>query len=1065
MSGSAKIETYTDAKLPDLNPYEMFPPSFHELLDIPIHVYRNGTTYNPHDKYKHTKFNPVITKGYANTNVNGNAKISKNKVVNRMKPKRVINRIKPSGLNPVDYFESKKISENDNTDETINVKLHPSTKPSLQFNKQTIKEKKISGSRDSNDGILDKESETFSFQDRRKTKLRPIRPSLRFRSTSPPTVTRNYYTTESSEVKKPMTTTSLPVPAPETSDNFDSSYISEDHMSPPVSSIHTTFESSGRERPTQKFDKDHVSFTVSDIRNTFEDTEREKPLEQLENDHMSHPMSNIRTSFESTKRERPIQQFNEDYETSPELNIHTTYENSERERPVEQFEPLPVDEPEEMPEDLNPTLRFDINEKDERRKNNFVPSHFEGSRTESNDYESEHEPSQNFKFPDKDNFLKFDIKDKIRKQIPVTDKEKDVYPFIEESRFEEKPNFFEQSFKEPKLQKKKPSKFNFKPSVLNQYPIESTFTQFSNKKTDPEKIILPTTFRPLHSFSMGREASISTTFKPPSNVFLNEPSIERGSSFKPPQEIQENLYDSSVFNGNLPFTNSHSIIKPFRRYTIQSSSQERREPQLERGVPVYISSPIRNSVQLIQREFERFSQHPGLSADLRPPPTQEHQEKSFNDRLSYDFNPSARIYSEFDNDRERNSNNNNKPSFFEKLGFFRAKPKQVNRNGLSPSKSSVFEPIEKKPHTIEYVLSNGPAPVNAKKVVVVGPFKEPPIGAPVFLPESENQRDGSEGLFQVPAPALNSVRKAKANEDKLYQEITEFHEPRYFRFGNNNIFDKNESRDIVVQSQFEVGDQSQIDANSYRQGSVSSVNRFSSSGFSNEPKRAPNFHNNNLQESKPVVRSGIQVRNRNYNQFDEVSEEDKNRLIAAKFQIPRISSIRRSGLQRHIIPIPVPLMTSSGEQILGFQNIQVPNSPVVKKTGRLLDTDLYNNIEISHSESKKNSGPLTKQKLEGKSKGEKTNAKASPSTVIKTAHEAGAFDKIINVGPPQSYREPSVSDITFGGWHAVGDSPVKSYVKESSPFVFIKTFEDQIDNENNPEEIVITEIVEVEDEE
>ncbi|CAL4066430.1 unnamed protein product, partial [Meganyctiphanes norvegica] len=55
----------------EINPFSLFPPQFHELLNIPLHVYKNGSTYNPHSNHKNGPRVPVIHQGYANTNVHG----------------------------------------------------------------------------------------------------------------------------------------------------------------------------------------------------------------------------------------------------------------------------------------------------------------------------------------------------------------------------------------------------------------------------------------------------------------------------------------------------------------------------------------------------------------------------------------------------------------------------------------------------------------------------------------------------------------------------------------------------------------------------------------------------------------------------------------------------------------------------------------------------------------------------------------------------------------------------------------------------------------------------------
>ena len=57
----------------EINPFKLLPPQFHALLNIPIHDYGNGTTYNPYDKFlvPHKNKFPLVSTGYANTKYQG----------------------------------------------------------------------------------------------------------------------------------------------------------------------------------------------------------------------------------------------------------------------------------------------------------------------------------------------------------------------------------------------------------------------------------------------------------------------------------------------------------------------------------------------------------------------------------------------------------------------------------------------------------------------------------------------------------------------------------------------------------------------------------------------------------------------------------------------------------------------------------------------------------------------------------------------------------------------------------------------------------------------------------
>nr|XP_027223075.1 extensin-like [Penaeus vannamei] len=74
-AASGSVSSPSQATDNDLNAYSLFPPQFHELLAIPLHVYKNGSTYNPHGRPHHVPLRPFISKGYANTKIQGGSKV------------------------------------------------------------------------------------------------------------------------------------------------------------------------------------------------------------------------------------------------------------------------------------------------------------------------------------------------------------------------------------------------------------------------------------------------------------------------------------------------------------------------------------------------------------------------------------------------------------------------------------------------------------------------------------------------------------------------------------------------------------------------------------------------------------------------------------------------------------------------------------------------------------------------------------------------------------------------------------------------------------------------------
>nr|XP_045603787.1 nascent polypeptide-associated complex subunit alpha, muscle-specific form-like [Procambarus clarkii] len=65
-TGSAFVPTREN----EVSPFALFPPQFHDLLEIPLHTYSNGSSFSPHHRYR--PVGPLISKGYASTKIQGN---------------------------------------------------------------------------------------------------------------------------------------------------------------------------------------------------------------------------------------------------------------------------------------------------------------------------------------------------------------------------------------------------------------------------------------------------------------------------------------------------------------------------------------------------------------------------------------------------------------------------------------------------------------------------------------------------------------------------------------------------------------------------------------------------------------------------------------------------------------------------------------------------------------------------------------------------------------------------------------------------------------------------------
>merc|ERR1711970_885466 len=55
--------TSSQKKNQNLNPFSLFPPEFHPLLKIPVHIYENGSSYSKYDQYKFPQYRPTTEAG------------------------------------------------------------------------------------------------------------------------------------------------------------------------------------------------------------------------------------------------------------------------------------------------------------------------------------------------------------------------------------------------------------------------------------------------------------------------------------------------------------------------------------------------------------------------------------------------------------------------------------------------------------------------------------------------------------------------------------------------------------------------------------------------------------------------------------------------------------------------------------------------------------------------------------------------------------------------------------------------------------------------------------------
>ncbi|XP_046634848.1 proline-rich protein 36-like [Daphnia pulicaria] len=156
-----------DTRVPEtneINPFELLPPQFHDLLNIPIHDYGNGTTYNPYDKFKLPPKNkyPLVSTGYANTKYQGSPSSTTAKPTKpATQPVKYVTERLPSSY---DYdYEGEEFA-------SVKTTRRPSSKPKLSTTTTTpIRTSTVDNMRD---GQYD------PYSNRPTTKKQRVRPSI-----------------------------------------------------------------------------------------------------------------------------------------------------------------------------------------------------------------------------------------------------------------------------------------------------------------------------------------------------------------------------------------------------------------------------------------------------------------------------------------------------------------------------------------------------------------------------------------------------------------------------------------------------------------------------------------------------------------------------------------------------------------------------------------------------------------------------------------------------------------------------------------------------------------------
>ena len=543
--------------------------------------------------------------------------------------------------------------------------------------------------------------------------------------------------------------------------------------------------------------------------------------------------------------------------------------------------------------------------------------------------------------------------------------------------------FGDEKVKEPKKPSFTTIRPPFRPSKID--PFADSFNSYFPTTYKPDFFSFNNQFHTIKSNNFGEYPQYEAA--PDEVIYQNQrtlfPVSPRENIFHTVEEPDWSKHSTSPFTRH-PFVDKQTFqkINPFTRASAGSEFYDTNiDEQGYLDVPFYYYQDelIPYSQKTTQKSYlETFLQPP---PQIAPPQIDRHSHEP-----QYGF--------------ARSNSHSRLPSILSHFGFF-PKSRQVNRRSgtSSPNINSILNDNVKQNNEKGYLLTQGPLPNNAQRVHVFGPFKNPPIGAPIVRPH-QSPVIGDSVFPTEPSTILippSQFDLPPSNSPALKDESR----PPSFK---------------VIHLPKESGG---IETNEI----VSTI--LSPGEFTSDLKESfPIKRSSDIKESKGINAAHM------HNKLSQVTEHDKQRIIAAKFHFPKVDAVRRSGYQRHVIPVPVPLLTSSGNQVSKFHTVVLPPFPHHQQQ-LPYQRQSHRRKDSVHPYNKPLLNPTIKNPVET------PNVKAiaqSTNKNIKFSEQIIPQPRFLSVEEPQSYQEPRVTGLTYGGWKVVDRSgsrntPIANHVK------------------------------------
>ncbi|XP_068219529.1 mucin-2-like [Palaemon carinicauda] len=1002
-SGSRVDPSLSQPESNEINPFSLFPPQFHELLEIPLHTYANGSSYSPHNRQDSFLVGPFISKGYANTKIQGGQKVrppsGQDTPQVAYKPKPVFGDRSQLPVNPV---------RNTSPETPISTTSRPITTTREETTTRATTTRKETTRTTVNPTTSQVTADTEPPRQKiyvSPPSRSPTRPIITRRPTTPYTKP-SFVPSQSSTINdQDFISPSENVYHPETSHStlynhetiiheddpseVDTQPTIPDNLPPlrytrrPTAEI-TTPRYSTTPRPTSlpTISRPTTTANPSYVSEISEATERPTLSPSLKRNPYGTriPPSTLSTnptvdilSPVPVEIEQPNPQ--KEQKSTPQPHTTSPTQSGPKEK-VEVFRPSKTDPY------LQPRFPTTIHPPSHPANGHeyFSRDHPEVLPPVVNTYEVSTRPSQQSEVagrPVNINIPSSPVPSSPSLPPPPQLPGRPIPPtpplLTGQPSFQPLPQFTSIPHQSP------PSQAVSQPGFLPPPPPPG---RPERPITPPSRNDRPVPVPPIHErpaplpTRQERPVALAPPPLPPPREFLNNeiiapfppapffdtpssfarPPPERPThppSFRPPTQ-QANVprprptsnrpnrvprprpqnRPSAHPSIRLPFSKVHPVVTP--------PPLHQESPELEPGfiLPAEAGNlPKRPPQHNEIRRNHVGGNAPNILPQFRPNAPQQHETFGFQ-------GPPDRVFTTHPRPirPDKRPVMSNRPSFLENFNFFGRTP--VNRRrGETGSRSDINNPVDKvsnkqnivdKTAGIHYQLTHGPLPKHAQKVVVIGPFKDPPPGAPIIPPPKKNMNPHIDLSLQPPPPPPPLPSRKVSPPPFLNREHLS-HEPHssnkeHFdhaadRMGTGHLYSQNFPQhpgnkvDSPVDLPMQKGDKKESPDVIYGQPFHSRPNIRGPQNRRDPP--APNTH--------PISQP-------EFKEMEEVSEEDKEAIIAGKFKFPPMSVDRYgagddTALPQNIIPFPVPLITPEEDSsvkwsLFGFGSPSKPESPL-----------------------------------------------------------------------------------------------------------------------------------------